>query len=205
MTGVADPAATLVLLFPDRPGGPEAAGRYAADPVFRRYVDACAAALAAATGEEPRADLTAAEPAVTVMVGYALAAQLADLGLRPGAVAGDGSGRYAAASCAGVVDPAPAVHGLDPVWRGVPVLPVAEALALPAAVPVVLGPADPAYGAGVVPALAGPAGALATVAACWVRGLSPDWLAVQGGQRGHRVALPAYPFQRQRHWIERRR
>lgn len=196
VTGVADPAATLVLLFPDQPGGPEAADRYATDAVFRHYADAAGAAFAAATGGEPRADLTTADPAVAFIVGYALAAQLADLGLRPGAVAGDGSGRHAAESCAG------AVAGLA-VWRGIPVLPVAEALALPGAVPVLLGPADPAYGPGSVAALAGPAGPLAAIAACWVRGLTPDWSAVHGGRSCRRVPLPAYPFQRQRHWIER--
>lgn len=36
----------------------------------------------------------------------------------------------------------------------------------------------------------------------WQRGLSLDWRAFNAGEKVRRVSLPAYPFERQRHWIE---
>ena len=36
----------------------------------------------------------------------------------------------------------------------------------------------------------------------WELGLTPDWLGVRAGEQGRRVSLPAYPFERSRHWIE---
>ena len=36
----------------------------------------------------------------------------------------------------------------------------------------------------------------------WTAGCAPDWTAYHGGARRHRVALPTYPFQRQRYWLE---
>jgi len=208
VTGVADPAASLVLIFPDRPSCPDAALRYAADPGFRRHVDDCGEAFVSATGDDPRADLAAAQPAAAFAVGYALAAQLVGLGLRPRAVAGDGSGRYAAACIAGALGLPEAIAAIcsdRPVeggQPGTPLLAVADALSIQGAVPVVVGPAGPAYGPDAVAALDGRGDPLATVAACWLRGLSPDWTAVHAGRSGRRVALPTYPFQRQRHWID---
>lgn len=42
----------------------------------------------------------------------------------------------------------------------------------------------------------------------WLLGVEPDWAALHGhggqGSRRRRVALPTYPFQRQRYWLERR-
>jgi acyl transferase domain-containing protein/acyl carrier protein len=38
----------------------------------------------------------------------------------------------------------------------------------------------------------------------WLAGVSPKWEQFQVGQRCHRIPLPAYPFQRQRYWIESR-
>jgi amino acid adenylation domain-containing protein len=37
----------------------------------------------------------------------------------------------------------------------------------------------------------------------WLAGIAPAWLALHGGQRRRRIALPTYPFERQRFWIER--
>ncbi|MDR2214653.1 MAG: aminotransferase class III-fold pyridoxal phosphate-dependent enzyme, partial [Nevskiaceae bacterium] len=44
---------------------------------------------------------------------------------------------------------------------------------------------------------------LAALGQLWARGVSIDWLAVQGGRR-RRVPLPTYPFQRQRRWVDPR-
>ena len=42
---------------------------------------------------------------------------------------------------------------------------------------------------------------LETLGRLWIAGMTPDWLAVQGGLR-QRLPLPTYPFQRSRYWIE---
>jgi phthiocerol/phenolphthiocerol synthesis type-I polyketide synthase E len=36
----------------------------------------------------------------------------------------------------------------------------------------------------------------------WVAGVEVDWSAFHGGRRRRRLALPTYPFERQRHWID---
>ncbi|MFN8500615.1 SDR family NAD(P)-dependent oxidoreductase [Kouleothrix sp.] len=45
------------------------------------------------------------------------------------------------------------------------------------------------------------AGVLAALGQLWLAGLAPDWAGVHNGQR-RRVALPTYPFERQRFWID---
>lgn len=42
---------------------------------------------------------------------------------------------------------------------------------------------------------------LAALGALWMQGCAPDWTALHGGRR-RKVALPTYPFERKRHWIE---
>jgi acyl transferase domain-containing protein len=36
----------------------------------------------------------------------------------------------------------------------------------------------------------------------WLAGVAPDWTAFYAGERRRRVALPTYPFERRRYWIE---
>ncbi|MES1243261.1 MAG: thioester reductase domain-containing protein [Acidobacteriota bacterium] len=36
----------------------------------------------------------------------------------------------------------------------------------------------------------------------WLSGVDVDWAGVHAGERRRKVALPAYPFQRQRYWVE---
>jgi len=43
---------------------------------------------------------------------------------------------------------------------------------------------------------------LASLGALWVHGVAVDWNAFDAGRPRRRVALPTYPFQRERHWIE---
>jgi phthiocerol/phenolphthiocerol synthesis type-I polyketide synthase E len=38
----------------------------------------------------------------------------------------------------------------------------------------------------------------------WAAGVDVDWAPLRGGQPGHLVTLPGYPFERQRHWVEHR-
>ncbi len=43
---------------------------------------------------------------------------------------------------------------------------------------------------------------LAAVGGLWTAGVRIDWHAVSAGQRRRRLALPTYPFERERHWVE---
>ena len=43
---------------------------------------------------------------------------------------------------------------------------------------------------------------LQTLGELYVRGAPVDWVAFDRGYRRHKVALPTYPFQRQRYWVE---
>jgi acyl transferase domain-containing protein len=36
----------------------------------------------------------------------------------------------------------------------------------------------------------------------WVAGVEPEWTAVHSGERRHRVPLPTYPFEPERHWVD---
>ena len=40
-----------------------------------------------------------------------------------------------------------------------------------------------------------------TVGRLWLAGAAVDWIGYHGGEERRRVALPTYPFERQRHWI----
>jgi acyl transferase domain-containing protein/acyl carrier protein len=46
--------------------------------------------------------------------------------------------------------------------------------------------------------------ALQTLGKLWLLGVEPDWKKFYAREKRHRVLLPAYPFQRQRYWIETR-
>ena len=43
-----------------------------------------------------------------------------------------------------------------------------------------------------------------TLARLWVAGVEVDWAAYFSGEQRRRIALPTYPFQRQRYWLPRR-
>ncbi|NEZ64962.1 SDR family NAD(P)-dependent oxidoreductase [Leptolyngbyaceae cyanobacterium CCMR0082] len=43
---------------------------------------------------------------------------------------------------------------------------------------------------------------LSALGKLWLQGTEIDWLAVYGHERRHRLALPTYPFEHQRYWIE---
>jgi amino acid adenylation domain-containing protein len=44
--------------------------------------------------------------------------------------------------------------------------------------------------------------ALGTLGRLWLAGVRVDWTGFRGAERRRRVALPTYPFERQRYWIE---
>src|SRR5205807_4971099 len=43
---------------------------------------------------------------------------------------------------------------------------------------------------------------LQTAGRLWIAGAQIDWNAMRGPRAGRRIALPSYPFERQRYWIE---
>jgi acyl transferase domain-containing protein len=43
---------------------------------------------------------------------------------------------------------------------------------------------------------------LQTVGRLWLAGVAIDWTGAHRGESLHRVSLPTYPFERQRHWVE---
>lgn len=45
-------------------------------------------------------------------------------------------------------------------------------------------------------------GFLEAVGRLWLSGVEPDWDALHRGTARHRIALPAYPFRRTRHWVD---
>ncbi len=45
---------------------------------------------------------------------------------------------------------------------------------------------------------------LTTLAKLWLAGLRIDWNAFHAGERRRRIALPTYPFDRQRYWVDAR-
>ncbi|HZF12915.1 MAG TPA: thioester reductase domain-containing protein [Thermoanaerobaculia bacterium] len=65
----------------------------------------------------------------------------------------------------------------------------AEAVALPSLRPVYDPRPDSAF-------------LLDTLAKLWLAGVEIDWAGFAAGERRNRVSLPAYPFERQRYWIE---
>ena len=40
------------------------------------------------------------------------------------------------------------------------------------------------------------------VGSLWTAGVQPNWPALYGEERRHRVSLPTYPFERKRYWLE---
>jgi len=47
-----------------------------------------------------------------------------------------------------------------------------------------------------------PAALLLALGQLWTYGVMPNWDAVAGADSGRRIALPTYPFERQRHWVD---
>ncbi|HEY1109321.1 MAG TPA: amino acid adenylation domain-containing protein, partial [Opitutaceae bacterium] len=46
-------------------------------------------------------------------------------------------------------------------------------------------------------------GAMEKLAKLWVHGVAIDWALLYGGRAPRRIALPTYPFARERHWLQR--
>ncbi|TCS39448.1 acyl transferase domain-containing protein [Paucimonas lemoignei] len=46
---------------------------------------------------------------------------------------------------------------------------------------------------------------LETMGKLWLAGVTPDWKAFHGEEQRKRIALPTYPFERKRYWVENRK
>ncbi|WP_164932008.1 type I polyketide synthase [Janthinobacterium sp. 17J80-10] len=46
---------------------------------------------------------------------------------------------------------------------------------------------------------------LETLGKLWLSGIAPDWKAFHGDEQRKRIALPGYPFERKRYWVENRK
>jgi 3-oxoacyl-[acyl-carrier-protein] synthase II len=189
---------------------------YETQPVFREALEKCTEALKGVL-EKPLAQvLYGPEKALLKEEGYgraalfavqwALARQWRAWGVVPQVVVGQGVGEYVVGVETGGFSleeglrRAVARAGQVPKWEE------AEKTLKAQGVEVCLevGP-EPTGRAGWLPTLRRGGGAwaqvLETLGALYVRGVKVDWAAYDAPYNRRRVALPTYPFQRQRYWL----
>jgi acyl transferase domain-containing protein/aryl carrier-like protein len=202
-------------------GGPvdAAAVRDLADtqPAFREALERCQRAAGAVLGETPDGSSlfpmleAAGDPSRRDLASLAVLIALAELwaswGVAPAGAIGDGIGQVAAACVAGALEledgfrlaagraGAPAVD-----WR-------APRIALASGSRLDEGRASlQASGVGafldITPQTARWTELLDAVATLFVAGVAIDWTAFDHGRDRRRVALPTYPFERERYWID---
>ncbi|OLF14438.1 hypothetical protein BLA60_04790 [Actinophytocola xinjiangensis] len=149
------------------------------------------------------------DAAATYLVQVALARTLRGWGLDPVSTVGTGTGRFAAATLTGALAVADAVTAITmgaPVPDG-PTEDVADGASV-----VLLAPHCPTSQrlAATTPVCALPLEAtddahrwlLTAVGRLWTHGHQVSWPALDPGYPVHRAALPGYPYQRQRAWID---
>ena len=216
--GIADTAgsgARVGLAFSSRLdlAGAAAQALATTQPDFRAAIEACDAVLAAAgstglravvMGETAGSDAQAR--AASFAVQYALAAMWRAWGVIPHVVSGDGVGALVAAAVTGGLE-------LDEALALALAGGSAPALTGERQIAVVLadGKATEALmraGAREVVHVDLPAGAdtwkalLDTLAAMYVAGVAIDWRAFDSHYGRRMVALPTYPFERERYWVD---
>ncbi|HVO12186.1 MAG TPA: SDR family oxidoreductase [Vicinamibacteria bacterium] len=188
--------------FP-RPG----AGRalFEGETCFREAFAACAVTAQARLGLDlrellfrvPASDGAAApgKPGAAEAVLFALQYAQARLwlawGVRPAVVVGNGVGERVAACLREEMPLEAAMRGAVEEFRSAERMVGGAASAPDGTVALVLGP-EPGDAAQALDVLAG----------LWVRGVQPDWEGVHAPSRPRRAALPSYPFERQRYWVE---
>ncbi|MCY4582828.1 MAG: SDR family NAD(P)-dependent oxidoreductase, partial [Chloroflexi bacterium] len=196
---------------------------YDCEPVFRAVLDRCDAALREARGASlldvmfgrPGAaggldDPAWAQPAVYALE-CALTALWSSVGVRPDVVMGQGPGELAASQAAGVFSLEDGLRSAarrgDLTASGAQESPEAAldgiALASPSIRLVSSLSGETEIDLVVEVALSDPnAGFVEAVAGAYEAGLSLSFPGLFAGESRRRVALPGYPFQRRRHWIE---
>ncbi|MES1243433.1 MAG: SDR family NAD(P)-dependent oxidoreductase [Acidobacteriota bacterium] len=206
----------VVFLFPgDGARVDLGRGLYESEAVFREEVDRCAellrpglgldlrSRLYPAGGEAGGLDSPALAAAALFVVEHALARLWMSWGVRPQALAGQGVGELVAACLAGTLTlesalgqalaRGPESGGWEEELSADPrrlLLRVGPGRAAEPGVLSSLGDSDP-----------DPAALLAALGGLWLAGLKIDWSGFHAGERRRRVALPTYPFERQRFWI----
>ena len=193
---------------------------YESEPTFRAVLDRCAATLREARGASlldvmfgrsgAAADLDDpawAQPAVYALE-CALTALWSSVGVHPDVVVGHGPGEIAASQAAGVFSledglrvavtrgesmASGAPNNLEAAVNGI-------ALASPS-IPVVSSLTEE-QGIDLVVELNLNDGFVEAVAGAYEAGLPVSFPGLFAGESRRRVALPGYPFQRRRHWIE---
>jgi acyl transferase domain-containing protein/acyl carrier protein len=166
------------------------------EAVFREAIEECNRILSS-RGVQP--GTPAHDRAGLLSVEYALVRLLESWGITPGLVAGEGAGEHAAAWAAGALPLADALAFIVDGAR-------ADAVRRDARIEIVANPAALAARGDVCVvtlqrASANRAALHRVVGELYVRGVAVDWSAVHRGGGGRRIALPTYPFQRQRHWF----
>ncbi|MBP2229005.1 acyl transferase domain-containing protein/acyl carrier protein [Azospirillum agricola] len=166
---------------------------YASDPTLRRLLDEGRAL--------PFGDILDGLPdaAARLLFDQALARCLIAWGIAPASLRADGAARLAAGCVAGIVEPEEALTRLAgrgdlPAGRpdGLPLLAPADAL----------DPADLRLAIELPGGADGDGGLARMLGGLWLAGVEPDWSAVHDGAVAHRLALPTYPFERERHWLD---
>lgn len=196
-------ARPVTMVFPGTVTSGDTRELYEGEPAFRRAVDECLAMAGIRDHVPAELDVFAAE--------FALARMWEAWGVRPAAVAGNGTGALVAETVAGVyplqeaVRMVMAVAGTGPdtpggITRGTPRIPVLpggpRTLADDTGHTVLPVFTDPGGHPGVLAAL------LDTLGRLWLAGTPVDWNGVHEEQPRLRVPLPVYPFQRERYVVE---
>ena len=222
----------VVFLFPgeDAAWAGQVAEIYRGEEAFRAEIDRCAEALRSRPGADLREALLAGRPETTPEARFAIAYSLARLwmswGIRPQVMAGRGAGELAAACAAGSLPLeaalAAAASGRDGLGElrlqpsRIPFLSLRsgedmEGLLANQKIFLEMGSGRELGdlirrrlsrdGVTVLASLPD-SGLLSTLGQLWLAGASVDWSSFQAGQRRQRIALPTYPFERQRYWID---
>lgn len=183
------------FIFPAAPLDRAAArAAYRTDPTLRRLLDEDRAR----PFDDALHDLP--DAAARLLFDRALARSWMAWGIEPASLRGSGIGRLTAACVAGALDVSEALERLGND-DGAPFPPTAIPLR---SVEDPIGPADLRLDIGLPDAGNGDAaaGLARTLGALWLAGVEPDWRAVHDGAPPRRLALPTYPFERERHWLD---
>jgi acyl transferase domain-containing protein len=216
----------MIWLIPDTPQRcvRTATGLYASEPAFQDALEECAQALGVrvpVNGPLPVVMESVLDDITFAMtVRYALGQLLLSYGYHPKAVLGDGRGALIAQCLThqigledALIPPArrgrwsvrePAVPKGPTVQRAPVLLELGDG-AMTRRLHGVLGEGETDVDVAAFVSAQDDPGASAVcalVGRLWLASVSPEWQALHQGRDRRRVALPTYPFERRRHWIE---
>jgi len=178
---------------------PDARTLFAREPLFRRPVEACYAAV----NKEPPADLftnSCSGRLEAFIACYSLAAFYRSLGLHPRVVVGQGLGELVGAVIAGSLSLRQALQLVTQECPEEDEQPFGRKLTIASANVVLCIGSLPDWA--VAQTLDG-FDTISCLAQLWIRGATINWQRYYESENRRRVTLPTYPFSRHRHWIER--